>query len=54
LGTTCSGTTILARTGAFTVWSASAALMSRSDSGSTSQKASVKSNGVCEMAQKLA
>src|SRR4051812_34959837 len=52
-GTTCSGTTIFERTGARTMWSASAAWISFSESGRTSQKASVKSNGVCEMAQKF-
>jgi len=46
LGTTWRGTTILARTGALTTWSASAAWMSLSESGSTSQNASVKSKGV--------
>ena len=53
-GTTCSGSTIFARTGALTRWSASAASMSFGDSGWTSQNDSVKSNGVCEMAQKFA
>ena len=53
-GTTWSGTTIFARTGARTTWSASAAWMSFSDSGSTSQNARVKSKGVWEIAQKFA
>ncbi len=44
----------LARTGARITWSASAAWMSFSVSGITSQKDSVKSKGECEMAQKFA
>ena len=43
-----------ARTGARTTCSASAAWMSFSESGITSQKVSVKSNGVCAIAQKFA
>src|SRR5438105_14965986 len=53
LGTNCTGTTILARTGARTTWSDSASLISCSVSGITSQKVSVKSNGVCAMEQKF-
>ncbi len=45
---------MFARTGARTTWSASASWMSLSVSGSTSQKVSVMSNGVCAIAQKLA
>src|SRR4051812_47080501 len=50
----CTGTTTLTRTGARTMCSVSAALISRSDSGITSQKVSVKSNGVCAIEQKFA
>src|SRR5215510_9769617 len=53
LGTNCTGTTILARTGARTTWSDSASLISFSESGITSQKVRVKSNGVCAMEQKF-
>src|ERR1700681_3102258 len=53
LGTNCTGTTILARTGARTMWSDSASLISFSVSGITSQKVSVKSNGVWAMEQKF-
>src|SRR6186997_3638660 len=35
------------------MWSASASLISLSDSGITSQKVSVKSNGVCAIEQKF-
>ena len=51
---TCSGTATLARTGARGRRVASAAWMSFSVSGRTSQKVSVKSKGVWEMAQKFA
>jgi len=54
LGTNCTGTTTRARTGARTTWSCSASFSSFSESGITSQKVSVKSNGVCAMEQKLA
>src|SRR5215475_9606070 len=53
LGTNCTGTTTFTRTGARTTWSASASLISFSESGITSQKVSVKSNGVWAMAQKF-
>src|SRR5437870_9034884 len=53
LGANCTGTTIFARTGARTTWSASASLISLSESGITSQKVSVKSNGVCAIEQKF-
>ena len=52
-GTIGSGTTMLARTGACTVCSLSASRGSYSLSGSTSQKVSVRSNGVCAIAQKV-
>ena len=42
------------RTGARTTCSASASLISLSDSGITSQNVSVKSNGVCAIEQKFA
>ena len=48
------GTTTRARTGAFTRCCVSAFRSSYSERGSTSQKVSVKSKGVCEMEQKLA
>src|SRR4029078_5152375 len=54
LGTNWTGTTIFARTGARTTCSDSASLISLSESGITSQKVRVKSNGVCAMEQKLA
>ncbi len=53
-GTICSGSTMFARTGARTTWSASASFRSFSVSGSTSQNVSVMSNGVCAIAQKFA
>src|SRR5205823_14496953 len=53
-GTNCTGTTTFIFTGARTTCSASASLISLSESGITSQKVSVKSNGVCAMEQKLA
>src|SRR5713101_844836 len=53
-GTNCTGTTTLIRTGARTTCSASASLISLSESGITSQNVSVKSNGVCAIEQKLA
>src|ERR1043165_601382 len=53
LGTNCTGTTTLVRTGARTTCSASASLISLSESGITSQKVSVKSNGVCAIEQKF-
>src|SRR5262245_3067968 len=52
-GTNCTGTTILVRTGARTTCSDSASLISLSESGITSQKVSVKSNGVCAIEQKF-
>src|SRR5216684_7679170 len=52
-GTNCTGTTIFVRTGARTMCSVSASLISFSDSGITSQKVSVKSNGVCAIEQKF-
>src|SRR6266853_4833829 len=52
-GTNCTGTTIFVRTGALTTWSVSASLISLSDSGITSQKVSVKSNGVWAIEQKF-
>src|SRR5713226_5312865 len=52
-GTNWTGTTIFARTGARTRCSLSAALISLSDSGITSQNVSVKSNGVCAIEQKF-
>src|SRR5436190_22756956 len=54
LGTNCTGTTTRARTGARTTWSASASRSSFSDNGITSQKVSVKSNGVWAIEQKFA
>ena len=42
------------RTGAWSTRWVSASRTSFSDGGSTSQNVSVKSNGVCEIAQKLA
>src|SRR5438874_8306410 len=53
-GTNCTGTTTLVRTGARTTCSDSASLISLSVSGITSQKVSVKSNGVCAIEQKFA
>src|SRR5689334_13120830 len=53
-GTNCTGTTTFIFTGARTTCSASASLISFSDSGITSQKVSVKSNGVWAIEQKLA
>src|SRR5215467_6213780 len=53
-GTNCTGTTTFIFTGARTTCSASAALISLSESGITSQNVSVKSNGVCAMEQKFA
>src|SRR5215510_7854075 len=53
-GTNCTGTTIFIFTGARTTCSASACLISLSDSGITSQKVSVKSNGVWAIEQKFA
>ena len=41
-------------TGARTTWLVSAARTSCSESGMTSQKVSVKSNGVCAIEQKFA
>ena len=52
-GTNCTGTTTLTRTGARTTCSDSASLISFSESGITSQKVSVKSNGVCAIEQKF-
>src|SRR4029077_4070408 len=52
-GTNCTGTTIFVRTGARTTCSVSASLISLSDSGITSQKVSVKSNGVWAIEQKF-
>src|SRR6266436_6670576 len=52
-GTNCTGTTIFVRTGARTTCSVSASLISLSESGITSQKVSVKSNGVCAIEQKF-
>ena len=54
VGTNCTGSTSRARIGARTTWSASASRISFSESGITSQKVSVKSNGVWLTAQKLA
>src|SRR4026207_1721395 len=53
LGTNCTGTTIFVRTGARTMCSLSASLISLSDNGITSQKVSVKSKGVCAIEQKF-
>ena len=53
-GTNWTGTTTRARTGAWTTCSCSASRTSFSESGMTSQKVSVKSNGVCAIEQKLA
>src|SRR5581483_3762574 len=53
-GTNCTGTTTFVRTGARTMCSDSAALISFSESGITSQNVSVKSKGVCAMEQKFA
>ena len=53
-GTNWTGTTTFARTGARTTCSDSASLISFSDSGITSQKVRVKSNGVCAIEQKFA
>src|SRR6188508_575666 len=53
-GMNWTGTTIFARTGARTMCSDSASLISLSESGITSQKVSVKSNGVCAIEQKFA
>src|SRR5207247_11029219 len=53
-GTNCTGTTTFVRTGARTTCSDSASLISLSVSGITSQKVSVKSNGVCAIEQKFA
>ncbi len=46
VGMNCTGSTSFARTGARTMCSASASLISLSDKGCTSQKVSVKSKGV--------
>ena len=54
VGMNCTGSTSRALTGARTMCSASASRISFSDSGCTSQKVSVKSNGVWLTAQKLA
>src|SRR6185503_2718078 len=53
-GTTEKGMAMRATTGAFTTCDASACRTSCSVSGCTSQKVSVKSNGVCATAQKFA
>ena len=53
-GTTVNGNATRDTTGARTVWEASACLMSLAESGRTSQKVSVRSNGVCDTAQKFA
>ena len=53
-GTNWTGTTTFTRTGACTTCSDSASLISLSESGITSQKVSVKSNGVWAIEQKFA
>src|SRR5262249_33102895 len=52
-GTNWTGTTTFILTGARTTCSDSASLISFSESGITSQKVSVKSNGVCAIEQKF-
>ena len=54
VGTNCTGSDDPARTGARTTCSASASLDVLLRQRLTSQKVSVKSNGVCATAQKLA